>query len=266
MDPRVRLGLVAAVGLLAILLERPLALGALCALCALPWLLRPPPARVAAGLLLTCLGLVWGTALSQGLFSPIQPRVVLVDVGPVELHREGLRYGAAQSLRFVAGLLAGLAVARSTPPDRLLAALRALRVPPGLALLVAAALRFLPVLAQEWAAARAARAGRVGPPPRWPPGAALLAERGLLVPVLARAARRAVALAEAMDARGVDPGAPLPERRPLRARPLDVGVAVGAALLVGGVAAGRVLFWLYVQELWAHPGLRPVYAAVRSWG
>lgn len=264
MDPRLRLGLVGAVGLLAILLERPAALAALCAAAALPWVLRPPSARVAGGLLLACLGLVWGTALSQGMFSPIQPRVVLVDLGPVELHREGLRYGAAQSLRFVAGLLAGLAVARSTPPDRLLAALRALRVPAGLALLVAAALRFLPVLAVEWAAARAARAGRV-PPGRRGGWAWVQAERGLLVPVLARAARRAVALAEALDARGVDPGAPLPERRPLRAGPGDVLMGAAAAALVGAVAGARLVFWLYVQELWAHPSLRPVYGAVRSW-
>ena len=56
---------------------------------------------------------------------------------------EGAVHGSVQALRIVSMSFAGLAMALSTPPDRLFAALVRLRVPYGVAFLAVTALRFV---------------------------------------------------------------------------------------------------------------------------
>lgn len=265
MDPRARLALLFAAGVLAITLERPLALGGFTLACALPLLFVGLDARWLRRGVFVVLTVVWSTSLSQALFYAEQPRVPLLRFGPLTLWREGLRYGLAQSLRFVGLSLAGLAVAVSTPPDRLHAALRALRVPFGLALMASTALRFLPEVTRELRTVRRARAARGRPVWQRGPLAWLRLELALLRPVVARAWRRAHNLAESLDARGFDPTAPRTERRPLRMRNGDWAVVVGATLLILPTVAGRVLYLLYTSETWYHPVLRPVYGFVRAW-
>lgn len=265
MDPRARLGLVLCAGVLAVCLERPLALGALTGVCALPLVaLRPPRRWWLRGLGLVAT-LVWGTVLSQALFYAEQPRVALAQLGPLTFWREGVVYGLAQSLRFVSLALAGLGLALSTPPDRMYAALLALRLPFGLALMTATALRFLPEIGREVATVRRARAARGRPVHHRSPLAWLLLEVSLLRPVVARAWRRAHTLAESLDARGFDPLAPRAVRRPLRMSGLDWGV-LGAALgLTLCVAFMRGAYVLYTADLLYVPGLRAVYGFVRGW-
>ena len=265
LDPRTRLGLVFCAGVLAITLERPAALVAFVVVCALPL----AAARIERRLLLAGLGaaaaVVWSTTLSQGLFYAEQPRVSLGHLGPVHLYREGLVYGLAQSMRFVGLTFAGVALAVTTPPDRLYAALLRLRVPFGLALMSATALRFVPVIAREAAAVRRARAHRGRPVWRRRPAAWLALEVSLLRPVVARSWRRAQNLAESLDARGFDPLAPRTERRPLRLRWWDVAALVAAGCLSGGALAARILFALYTSDALYLSGLRPLYGFVRSW-
>ena len=265
MDPRARLALLFAAGALAITLERPLALGGFALGCALPLLFVGLDRRWLVRGVVAVLTIVWSTSLSQALFYAEQPRVPLLQIGPLTLWREGLRYGLAQSLRFVGLSLAGIAVAVSTPPDRLHAALRALRVPFGLALMAATALRFLPEITRELRTVRRARAARGRPVWRRGPLDWLRLELALLRPVVARAWRRAHNLAESLDARGFDPTAPRTERRPLRLRPRDWAALTGAALLCGPAGAGRLLYLLYTSETWYHPALRPLYGFVRAW-
>ena len=265
MDPRARLALLFAAGLLAITLERPLALAALALACTVPLLfvgVSGPWLRRGTVAVLT---IIWSTSLSQSIFYAEQPRVALLEIGPLVFWREGLRHGMAQSLRFVGLSLAGLAVAVSTPPDRLHAALRALRVPFGLALMASTALRFLPAITQELRTVRLARAARGRPVWQRSPIAWLRLELSLLRPVVARAWRRAHNLAESLDARGFDPTAPRTERRPLRMSGLDQAVVASAALLCIPVVLSRLLYILYTSETWYHPALRPVYGLVRTW-
>jgi energy-coupling factor transport system permease protein len=181
------------------------------------------------------------------------------------LWREGVAHGLTQSLRFVAMTLAGFTLAASTPPERLFAALRGLRVPYALGFLVVTALRFVPDVAAEWGAVRAARARRGRAAWRRAPWRWVLLEAALLAPVLARSLRRARALAESLDARGFDPTSPRAVRNPLRFRAADVAVFGSAAL--GGLAlvAARLLFVVYTSDLWHHPDLRPLYGFVRNW-
>lgn len=265
MDPRARLGLLLCVGVLAVVLEHPLALGLLAGASVLALVGARVEGRWWARGAVAVLAVVWSTALSQGLFYAEHPRVALVHLGPLTVWREGALYGLAQSLRFVAVTLAGLAVAVSTPSDRLHAALLALRVPFGLALMASTALGFVPTLASEVVAVRAARAHRGRPVWRRAPWAWLALEVRLLRPVVARAWRRAQVLAESLDARGFDPTAPRAVRRPLRLRWSDGAVLSAAVTVTGALATARVLYLLYTSEVLYLPALRGVYGAVRGW-
>jgi len=80
--------------------------------------------------------------------------------GKVAFYAEGFRWGTRQSLRCVMLLTAGLGVAMTTHPSAVLAALRRVRLPFELALLVAMTLRFVPLIlsrAGESVAAQRAR-------------------------------------------------------------------------------------------------------------
>lgn len=264
LDPRTQLGLLSAAGLLAISLERPEALGVFALACVLPlaWM-RVGWAWWRRGAV-AVLAIVWSTVLSQGLFYAEQPRVSLGHIGPLHLYREGVTYGLAQSMRFVGLSLAGIAVTVSTPPDRMFAALSQLRVPFGLALMAATALRFLPALAEEALTVRRARAARGRPAWRRGPLAWLRLEVSLLRPVVARSWRRAQNLAESLDTRGFDPVSPRQPRRPLVMRPRDWGVLATAAVVSLSVVASRLLYVLYTAETLYVPALRPLYGFVRS--
>ena len=263
-DPRTRLALVGLVGVLAVSLESPRSLLVLAALTAMVFLRFSPTRRTALGAAGVLVAIVWSTVLSQGIFYGDEPRVALVSLGPLTLWREGVAHGLAQSLRFCAMTLAGFALAASTPPERLFAALRSLKVPFGLSFLVVTALRFVPDVATEWVAVRVARARRGRPAWRRAPWNWLRLEASLLSPVLARTLRRARALAESLDARGFDASSPRAVRRPLTFGGLDGALLAGAGLLACCTVALRLMFVLYTSDTWYHPSLRDLYALARD--
>lgn len=262
-DPRARILLVLAVGGFALVLDRPLGL-ALVALAAGGVLMRVG-GRWRLHAVGVALAVVWSTVLSQGLFYADVPRTALVTVGPVAVWREGAVHGLVQSLRLVAAGFAGTALALSTPPDRLFAALVALRVPHGAAFLAVTGLRFVPVVAAEWVLVRETRARRGRPLLPRGPLAWLAEEMGMLRPVAARTIRRARTLAESLEVRGFDPDRPRRLRIPLRMSRVDhlllasVVAALGAATVAEVLYAAYVAGWLYV------PALRPLYAFARVW-
>jgi energy-coupling factor transport system permease protein len=243
LDPRTRLGVVLAVGLAGLLLDRPASLLALVLVAGgVAGAVLGPRGRGA--LLVSATALLWSAALSQGLFSVEHPRHVLVQVGPVPIWREGVAWGLVQGGRFVASAAAAAALVATTPPDALLKALVGIRVPTGLAVLAVASLRSAPLVLNE--AALAWRSRRSRRPDEW----RLVSARALAVPVLARTLRRAGVLAEVLDARGfdivdglLDPPAPLPlgDRALLGA--LALAVAALAALEVAVSARAWGLFW-----------------------
>ena len=263
-DPRTRLALVGLVGVLAVSLESPRSLLVLAALTALAFARFSPSRRTALGAAGVLVAIVWSTVLSQGIFYGDEPRVALASVGPLSLWREGVAHGLSQSLRFCAMTLAGFALAASTPPERLFAGLRSLKVPFGLSFLVVTALRFVPDVAGEWVAVRVARSRRGRPAWRRAPWGWLSLEASLLSPLLARTLRRARALAESLDARGFDAASPRAVRRPLTFGGLDGAVLVGAALVAFCVVALRLVFVLYTSDTWYHPSLRNLYALARD--
>lgn len=251
--------------MLVLCLDQPASLGLMACITALPFLFIRIERRWLGGALLAITTLVWSTALSQGLFYNQEPRVPLAQLGPLTLYREGVLHGLVQSLRLLAMTLGGLALSLSTPPDRLFAALLALRVPFGAAFLAVTALRFAPEVAREWWTVRQARATRGRPLWRRGPVAWLKLEVALLLPVVARSLRRARALAESLDARGFDPVAPRSARRPLVMRSGEKLLLGGALAVTLAAVTARGLYLLYTAELLYLPALRPLYGLVRRW-
>jgi len=266
LDPRVRLGLLLCCGVLAVVLSSPLALGLLAAASAASLLFVGIPRRWLLRGGLGLLAIVWSTVLSQGLFYADLPRVPLLRLGPIVVWEQGVLWGLVQSMRFVATLLAGIAVAVSTPADRIHAALLRLRVPFGLAFLASMALRTVPETARSALIVRRARARRGRALWARSPWAWLRLEVELLRPIVAEALRRARALAEALDSRGFDPtGGTSSLTARLRLRPVERGLLVAASALTLGAVSARLLFVLYGAEILYLPALRPLYGFVRSW-
>jgi len=245
-DPRVKLLYVFAVSVAAAVARTLPELSWLCVATALAVAgLRLPPRGWGAVLGIIALT-VWGTMLSQGFFFPgMKVLFTLVPpIGPngesfrgIILTMEGLEYGAIQSLRFVATILAGLTVSLSTSPERMLAALARFRLPTTLGFMTTAALRFLPLLIEEAGEVRQARRLRGYRFRFWGrPGARLesyRAELGLIFPVIAAALRRAETLAESVTARGFDAHRPRTFYPPLVMRTWET---IGTWLLVAAAA------------------------------
>ena len=261
-DPRTRIGMVVCVGLLAVSLEHPFALAVLATACMFPFIADYRQLKFA---ITVTMGVVWSTVLAQGIFYGQEPRVALLHLGPLTVWREGVVYGLVQSLRVVAVGLAGVGLATRTPPDRLYAALLSMRMPFGLALMAATALRFLPDITDSWLVVRRARLRRGRPAHHRNPWAWLRLEVGLLRPLIARSLRRSWTLAESLDARGFDPVAPRAIRQPLRFAPWEpwlLALALGFSLSIVGA---RLLYLLYASDSLYIPQLRPLYSFVRGW-
>ena len=145
---------------------------------------------------------------------------------------DGWAVGITLALRLLAIVLAGtLALASTNPTDMADALQQQLHLPARPAVGALAAMRLLPVLAEEWRTLALARRARGvsadGSPVRWVRLAA-----GQLLSLLVSAVRRATQLAQAMDARGFGSGTRRTSARPQRMRGSDW------VLLLGGAAAG----------------------------
>jgi len=180
-------------------------------------------------------------AISIGVFNVLfaveQVGPTVVVLGPLEVGAETLANGAGLALRLLAIVLAGvLATATSEAIEIADSLIQQLRVSPRFAIGVLAALRLLPLLAQEWQTLGLARRAR-GVEAGRSPVAAVRLFTGKLLSLLVGVIRRGARLALAMEARGF--GA-LPCRsvaRPQRVRASD-WAWIGGALLLASAAIG----------------------------
>ena len=264
-DPRTRILLLFYAGLLAISLEHATALGLLTGASCLA-LLRSGIDRkwLKTGALVVA-AVVWSTTFSQALFYGAQPRTPWISIGPVVFWQEGIEHGLVQSLRLLSVTLAGLALAISTSPDRLLVAMTRLGAPESLAFLAVTALRFVPTVGGEFQSVRHARRHRGRPVWSRPLWEWLRLEVHLLRPVVARALRRARALAESLDARGYDPQAGRTSRQGDTWSQLDTWLLTFATLFVAFILKARSAYMLYTLDISYHPALGPIYGLVRHW-
>ncbi|MBX3413111.1 MAG: energy-coupling factor transporter transmembrane protein EcfT [Pirellulales bacterium] len=274
-DPRLKLAWLAWVSTLSIVLDSTAALATLFIVAALSVVALRMRATAWLVVFALLLAIVWSTLLSQALFYAELPRTVLVRLIPpfewngrvwsgLSLSREGALYGLTQSLRLLAVMMAGLTVCLSTSPERLLAALGRLRVPVAIGFTTVTALRFLPLLADELATVRRARRLR-GYGGSRTTRFSLRGEVALFYPVLAAGLRRATTLAASVASRGFDPL----ERRTyypaLRFRSIEWLMLGTLAATWIGIATVKLLYWLYLAELFYRPSLRGWYDVARLW-
>ncbi len=276
LDVRLKLAALLAAAVLVVLVDAPLTLLVLLALAAALYpASRLPLSKVrlaAAVALLT----VWGTMLGQAIFYasvPRTPLVVLVSpdapglgalTGGLVVYREGLLYGAVQSMRIVTMVGLGLWVCWTTEPGEFLSALVRLRVPYGVAFMTVTAMRFLPTVVSEAAVVRSARRMRGYHLRRgaWLHPARELAQ--FMKPLFANAVRRSRALALSVEARAFDPSA---RRTALVEGRLGPGGVAALAILVAAVAAVvalKILNGLFVHDVYYSSSLRWAYELARS--
>ena len=180
--------------------------------------------------------LVGVTALSIGVFNVLfaveQAGPTVVEVGELRIGAETLVNGAGLVLRLLAIALAGLLATASSDPIEVAGALiQQLGVSPRFAIGVLAALRLLPLLAQEWQTLGMARRARGVDAGRSPFAAARLFA-GKLLSLLVGVIRRGSRMALAMEARGFGALSCRSVARPQRMRPFDWAWIVGAFALV----------------------------------
>lgn len=196
-------------------------------------------AGLIAGAVLAVAALLAAGALGAGLkvlaaLAPLALLVVAVDLAVGRLD-EGVRIGA----RLLVLALVGTAFARVVDGERLVAALRWLRVPFAVSFVLVAGARFVPTTLRDLSDLRDAARLR-GIAAEGPPWQRIAAWRVLLVPLLIATVRRGLQLGEAMEARGFDPSRPRTLRHGLAWHPRDwaglllaVGYVVGVALANG---------------------------------
>ena len=197
-----------------------------------------PASGLSARVLLGRSWLVGATAISIGLFNVLFAAVQLgptvVEIGPLRIGGETVVNGAGLAVRLLAIALAGLlATATSDPIELADALIQQLRVSPRFAIGVLAALRLLPMLAQEWQTLGMARRAR-GVEAGRSPVAAVRLFAGKLLSLLVGVIRRGSRMALAMEARGF--GA-LPCRSVARLQHMR---ASDWAWIAGGVALAAV--------------------------
>jgi energy-coupling factor transport system permease protein len=171
------------------------------------------------------------------LFAPEQVGPTVIAIGPIQVGAETLIDGIGLALRLLAVVLAGLLATATTQPTDLADSLvQQLHVSPRFAIGALAALRLLPLLAQEWQALAMARRAR-GVEAGRSPLAALRLFGGQLMSLLVGAIRRGTRMAQAMEARGFGARPCRSAARLHRMRPADwawiAGAAALAALAVG---------------------------------
>lgn len=270
--PYTKLALVLAISAFSVLLDSGRALFSLTIFSVAGFLLSRPSSRILKTYLIFTGATVWGLTVSQGFFYQDYPRTVLFCLIPPGEHfsglcliREGLSYGALQSLRMIAGLSAGLYLVTTTPLELLMRALVSLPVPRGLTLLAASAVRFLPRVSEDLRLVRQTLRLRGYRFTLRHPVRSLAVELSVVKPLLTRSVKESRRLAEALLLRGFDPLSPTSVRKlppwPLREKVLAFSV-LGLAF---AVIVLKFLFWLYLQDILYLEGLRPLYSIVRAY-
>lgn len=180
-------------------------------------------------------------ALVNALYSPASGGRVLLDLGPLRVTSEAALAGLGVGLRVAGIALPGfVVVATLEPRDLADAMVESGRVPPRFAYGALAALRLLPLVAQEWGTlgqARRARGVSAGGNPLTACRLLLARVTGLLV----AAVRRATRLARALDARGVGAPGPRTVARPQPWTGADTLLVLGTAALVAAAVAVSVV-------------------------
>lgn len=274
LDVRQKLAMLAAAALLVVLIDAVWTLLAIFGVVVILYAASGLPAsklRLAAAIALLT---VWSTCLAQALFYSQVPRTVMLELiardlpvlgsltGGLFIYKEGFIYGAVQSLRIVTLVSFGLLVCWTTDPGDFLSALVRVRLPVGVAFMTVTSMRFLPtVVAEAGVVMTARRMKGYHLRRRW--GLRRLGQ--VVKPIFANAIRRARTLALSVESRGFDPSAQRTESRKMRMKGSGVALVLILAGIVLAVAILKMLYWLYMEEVFYSPELRFLYDFVRTY-
>lgn len=161
LDPRAKilLGLLGAI--LIVVLKTPAALFLLFVTVLTAFgFLRPRLRTIRTTVMLMATALCF-TMISQGFFYTLEPRTSILTIlpadsgilgtitGGIALYREGILYGALQSLRLFSAMLLSAVIVMSTYPADLLLGMEGLGVPERISFVITVSIRFLPSLIDE---------------------------------------------------------------------------------------------------------------------
>ena len=279
LHPRTKIVILAVVGCLVVLLDSPISL-AVCFLASTCLVARSRASwhQIRLLILVVLLG-TWGLVYSQAIFYNEFPRTPIFTLihrdfpvigevtGGIRFYREGLLYGAVQSLRFNTTLAIGCFIVWTTPPRDLLVALVQLGVPYSLAFMVTTALRYFPLIGAEAVTVvrlqrlRGFRYFRLNP---------IRTFSGILNslrPILMNNVRRATQLGEAVESRGFSPEVAAGNRTSLRAVKMgrcDGGLTVLILGCLLCVVCLKTLYFLYANGICYASWLRGAYTFTRE--
>jgi energy-coupling factor transport system permease protein len=157
-DPRTKILLGLMVAILIVVLKNPLELFLLCfAVLILFGILRPAKSTVKAMFIIMITTLIF-TMTSQGFFYSFEPRTIIITIlppdsgflgnitGGISLYREGIIYGALQSLRLFSAMLLSAVIVMSTYPSDLLLGMESMGMPKRIGFVITVSIRFIPSL------------------------------------------------------------------------------------------------------------------------
>jgi energy-coupling factor transport system permease protein len=161
LDPRAKiiLGLLGAI--LIVVLKTPTALFLLFLSVLTAFVFLRPARRTIWTMMILMAAALCFTMISQGFFYTLEARTPILTIlppdsgllgnitGGIALYREGIIYGALQSLRLLSAMLLSAAIVMSTYPSDLLLGMEGLGVPERIGFIVTVSIRFLPSLIEE---------------------------------------------------------------------------------------------------------------------
>jgi len=247
-DPRVKILALVLLGLAVVSLDNSNTMIALLLIVLLGYpLARIPMPRLKILAILLILS-IWGTILSQALFYNSLPRTVIMTLVPagfpilgsitggIFIYNEGLQYGAVQGLRSAIMLSMGLLVSWTTDARNMLNGLVRLKVPYNIAFMVVVSLRFLPIIVAEISTIITVQRLRGFRPSRAGPGTVSTAFN-------------------AFETRTY--------LKELRLSKFDVLLLSALVSVVAFVVIDKLLFVLYVNDIFYTSDLRGLYSIAR---
>ena len=279
LDPRTKIILLMICGCLVIMLDSAVSLSG-CFFASIGLIVLSFPSWRQIRLLVLFLFFVtWGLIYSQAIFYNEFPRTVLFTLvgsdvpfigkvtGGVRVYREGLLYGAIQSLRFNTTLTIGCFIIWTTQSRDLLLAFVKLRVPYNLAFMVTTALHYIPLIGTE--AATVIRSQRLRGF-RYLQFNVLQVIRGILNsfrPILTNNIRRATHLGEAVESRAFSPEIVENQRtslRVLKMQPQDLILIMALSITFVGVIGLKIIYFCYANGIYYASWMRGMYTFVRE--
>jgi len=221
----------------------------------------------------------WGLVYSQAIFYNEFPRTALFTLvgsdesfigkatGGIRVYREGLIYGAIQSLRFNTTLTIGCFIVWTIQPRDLLCAFVKLRVPYNLAFMVTTALHYIPLIGTEAVTVIQSQRLRGF---RYLQFNLFQVVRGVLNsfrPILTNNIRRATHLGEAVESRAFSPGIVENQRTSLRVLKMqsqDLILITMLSITVVGVIGVKIIYFCYANGIYYASWMRGMYTFVRE--